>query len=81
MRHFSSATRRTFQPPFTAVDAHLLERSVLFREFAAERAEVLKHKWIESEKAGRDIGFEKALMNWVIYHRAPWRQARRSAQP
>jgi len=64
-----------------AVDAYLLERSVLFREFAAERAEVLKHKWIESEKAGRDIGFEKALMNWVIYHRAPWRQARRSAQP
>ena len=36
----------------------LLKNSSLYREFQAEREEILKHKWIESEKAGRDIGFE-----------------------
>jgi hypothetical protein len=35
--------------------------------------EILKHKWIESEKAGYDIGFEKALLSWVCYHRDKWR--------
>jgi len=34
----------------------LLKNSTLYREFQAEREEILKHKWIESEKAGRDIG-------------------------
>ena len=38
----------------------LLKNSSLYREFQAEREEILKHKWIESEKAGRDIGFERA---------------------
>ena len=33
----------------------------LYQEFQAEREEILKHKWIESEKAGHDIGFELAL--------------------
>ena len=35
----------------------LLKNSTLYREFQAEREEILKHKWIESEKAGHDIGF------------------------
>jgi hypothetical protein len=36
-------------------------RTVLYKEFLAERQEILCHKWIESEKAGYDIGFEHAL--------------------
>jgi len=52
----------------------------LYRAFLAEREEILKHKWIESEKAGRDIGFEKALVSWVIHHRADWHRARRQKQ-
>ena len=59
----------------------LLERSSLYREFLAEREEILKHKWVESEKAGRDIGFESALASWVIHHCAQWRKARRSQAP
>jgi hypothetical protein len=43
----------------------------------AERNEVMKHKWIESEKAGFDIGFNKALLEWVIKHRSAWREYRR----
>ena len=34
----------------------------LYKEFLAERQEILCHKWIESEKAGCDIGFERALL-------------------
>jgi hypothetical protein len=55
----------------------LLQRTCLYREFLAEREEILRHKWLESEKAGRDIGFESALTTWVIRHRALWRRARR----
>jgi hypothetical protein len=56
----------------------LLERSSLYREFLAEREEILKHKWCESQKAGRDIGFESALYSWVVHHRAQWRRERRN---
>jgi hypothetical protein len=55
----------------------LLKNSSLYREFQAEREEILKHKWIESEKAGRDIGFERALTDWIIKHRSKWRKGRR----
>jgi len=37
--------------------------STLYQCFLEEREEILKHKWIESEKAGKDIGFEKALLS------------------
>jgi Domain of unknown function (DUF4032) len=57
----------------------LLKHSSLYREFQAEREEILKHKWIESEKAGHDIGFEQALTDWIIKHRANWRKTRQSA--
>ncbi len=53
-----------------------VERSALYREFAAERTELLKHKWLESEKAGHDIGFESALVSWVVHHRAQWLKSR-----
>jgi hypothetical protein len=29
-----------------------------YNRFLAEREEILRHKWIESEKAGYDIGFD-----------------------
>lgn len=64
--------------PLSASD--LLKNSSLYREFQAEREEILKHKWIESEKAGRDIGFERALTDWIIKHRSKWRKARQAAQ-
>lgn len=57
----------------------LLKNSSLYREFQAEREEILKHKWIESEKAGCDIGFERALTDWIIKHRSKWRKSRQIA--
>jgi len=52
------------------------QKSALYQEFLAEREEILRHKWIESEKAGHDIGFEKALLDWIVKHRAGWRYLR-----
>jgi len=57
----------------------LLKNSSLYREFQAEREEILRHKWIESEKAGRDIGCEQALTDWIIKHRSNWRRNRQAA--
>jgi hypothetical protein len=51
-------------------------KSVLYNEFLAERDEILCHKWIESEKVGYDIGFERALVDWVLKYRAAWREKR-----
>jgi hypothetical protein len=55
----------------------VLERSSLYKEFLAEREEILRHKWLESEKAGKDIGFERALLDWIRMHRDAWRAKRR----
>ena len=57
-------------------DTELVKNSSLYREFQAEREEILKHKWIESEKVGYDIGFEHALTDWIIKHRSKWRKSR-----
>ena len=57
-----------------------LEKLSLYQRYLAERDEVLRHKWLESERAGRDIGFERALMNWVLNHRAKWRKNRQAAR-
>ena len=57
----------------------MMKRSSLYAEFLAEREEILKHKWLESEKAGQDIGFERALLDWIRKHRDSWRISRRSA--
>lgn len=63
----------------TANGNDLVKKSSLYREFQAEREEILKHKWIESEKLGYDIGFERALTDWIIKHRANWRRSRQPA--
>jgi hypothetical protein len=55
-----------------------VKQSSLYQEFLAEREEILRHKWIESERLGHDIGFERALLDWIRKHREGWRSARRS---
>jgi hypothetical protein len=60
------------------LDNDFMHNSSVYREFLAERDEILKHKWIESEKVGNDIGFEKALLDWIQKHRCHWRNFRKS---
>lgn len=69
---------RMAENPNEPTAGDLLKNSSLYREFQAEREEILKHKWIESEKAGHDIGFERALTDWIVKHRSKWRRARQS---
>jgi len=54
-----------------------VKQSSLYQEFLAEREEILRHKWIESERLGYDIGFERALLDWIRKHREDWRVSRR----
>lgn len=62
----------------TTSGSDLLKSSSLYREFQAEREEILRHKWLESEKVGYDIGFEWALTDWIIKHRSKWRKTRQN---
>lgn len=34
--------------------------------------EINRHKWLESEIAGFDIGFEAAAEDWLKHHAAVW---------
>ncbi|MBO93911.1 MAG: hypothetical protein CMI32_03305 [Opitutales bacterium] len=50
--------------------------SSLYRELILEREEILRHKWIESEKVGHDVGFERTLLDWRKHYRESWRCSR-----
>ena len=59
----------------------LVQKSLLFRELKAEYEEILRHKWIESEKIGRDLGFDLAKIDWHLKHRSQWCKWRRTLRP
>jgi hypothetical protein len=68
------------------VDAHTYEESadadrwvrntLLVRRWERMKDEILRHKWYESEKAGHDIGWERAAVDWMVRY-----GCRREAQP
>lgn len=49
-----------------------LQNTRLYRHYLAIRNEVMKHKWIESEKAHKDVGFEYALVDWIVKYKTRW---------
>lgn len=38
----------------------------LYHHWQCRRREILAHKWYESEKAGCDIGWERASIDWLV---------------
>ena len=70
----------THPAPEPSTSREFVKHSSLYQEFLAEREEILKHKWLESERLGYDIGFERALLDWIRKHRESWRAARRQQQ-
>lgn len=40
----------------------------------SHQAEIGKYKWLESEKVGRDIGWERAAHEWTHQHFSKWKQ-------
>ncbi|MBL9142665.1 MAG: hypothetical protein JNM99_03190 [Verrucomicrobiaceae bacterium] len=49
-----------------------------YAAFEAELAKILEHKYLESQKSGHDIGFERALKDWAANHRPNWREEMRA---
>ena len=43
--------------------------------------EIEKHKWFESEKAGHDIGGNRAALDWLKRHYGNGRRTRDIRQP
>ena len=54
------------------------QNSSLYKNYKDEVEEINKHKWIESEKAGYDIGWNKALIDWVQNHKLEYTKARKN---
>ena len=45
-----------------------------YATFLAELEQIQRHKWLVSEREGRDVGFERALNEWARNHRTEWRR-------
>lgn len=43
--------------------------------------EINKHKWIESQKVGYDIGFEKAASDWITRFADEWEKSQTKKAP
>ena len=50
----------------------MYERSTFYRRQVDELQEIEKHKWLESEKAGRDVGGNRASLDWMRKYRITW---------
>ena len=50
----------------------LLSRSSLYVRLKEEENEIEKHKWYESEKAGKDVGWDWAMIDWIFRHKSRW---------
>lgn len=49
-----------------------VQNTKLYQHFLLIREEIMKHKWIESEKVHHDVGFEYALVDWIVKHKDGW---------
>jgi hypothetical protein len=43
-----------------------VKNTLIYRRWEAMRQDILQHKWYESEKAGYDIGWDRAVVDWMI---------------
>ena len=51
----------------------------LRQDLEAQTEEILRHKWIESERAGTDLG-EAAVSDWIDRYAAAWRSWREAQE-
>ena len=54
----------------------LLKQSTRYSETQAEPEEIQKDKWHESGKVSHEVGFERALAEWLSKNRSCWRKGR-----
>ena len=43
-----------------------LENTLLYKKYTIEREHILRNKWYMSERVGKDVGYEKALLDWML---------------
>ena len=53
--------------------AHRWRQACLSRMLEHQRAEINRHKWIESEKARCDVG-KQAVLDWIQQYASRWRK-------
>lgn len=52
--------------------AFKVENSEFYRIYIMEQKEIEKHKWVLSERAGREIPWNEARWSWDMLHRKEW---------
>jgi hypothetical protein len=50
----------------TSVSSFSIENTLLYKKYAEEKEHILRNKWYMSEKAGYDVGYERAFLDWLI---------------
>lgn len=73
-------SRRKFLPSFSVTFGTMsptgemfpIQGSSLYHIWMEERLEIGKNKWYLSEKAGHDVGWERAKWDWDMRFRANW---------
>lgn len=53
-----------------------IKENEMYGEFLLERDEIMRHKWYMSEKAGYDVGFDAAHIDWHKKHRSKYKEQR-----
>ena len=54
------------------MEINIMKTSYSFLKDELVLEEIRKHKWIESEKAGHEIGFASAAYDWICRYGEEW---------
>ena len=46
-----------------------VETSLLYKKYIEDTEHIHKNKWYMSERLGYDVGMERAMLDWIIYHK------------
>jgi hypothetical protein len=49
-------------------------REKMLRDSRQQICEIERHKYLLSQRAGHDIGWEAAARDWIEHHAAAWRE-------
>jgi hypothetical protein len=46
-----------------------IEDSLLYKKYKEDTEHIHKNRWYMSERLGYDVGLERAMLDWIIYHK------------
>lgn len=75
MRRENKSAKTSAEARFRKLEQSVAAQSILYREAVAEREEIMRHKWFLSERAGYDVGYVRAMYDWIAHHRVGWRKS------